>query len=79
MNRIRRKALRNIIDQLKELKSNIEKLQQEEKEYHDNMPENLQGSERNKLDSHACSNLLDAVYYLENAIISIDAAAERKE
>lgn len=76
MNKFRRKALSDIIDQLEELKSSIEELQQEEEEYRDNMPENLQSSERYEIADNACSNLYDAVDSLENAISSIEAAAE---
>ena len=46
MNNIRRKSLRDIAEQLEELKASLEELQEEEEEYRDNMPENLQGSER---------------------------------
>ena len=46
MNNPRRKKLQAIIDQLEELKSSLEELQEEEEECRDNMPENLQGSER---------------------------------
>ncbi len=41
MNKPRRKALQDIIDQLEELKGSVEDLQSEEEEYRDNMPENL--------------------------------------
>lgn len=46
MNRERRKNLQSIADQLEELKSSLEDLQSEEEDYRDNIPENLQGSER---------------------------------
>lgn len=46
MNKIRRKNLQSIIDQLEELKGSLEDLQSEEEEYRDNIPENMQGSER---------------------------------
>ena len=45
MNKIRRKNLQAIIDQLEELKCSLEDLQAEE-EYRDNIPENMQESER---------------------------------
>lgn len=46
MNKIRRKELQSVIDQLEELKDSLETLMSEEEEYRDNMPENLQGSVR---------------------------------
>lgn len=46
MNKIRRKNLQSIIDQLEELKGSLEDLQAEEEEYRDNIPENMQESER---------------------------------
>ena len=46
MNKIRRKNLQSIIDQLEELKGSLEDLQAEEEAYRDNIPENMQESER---------------------------------
>lgn len=76
MNRIRRKNLQSIIDQLEELKGSLEDLQAEEEEYRDNMPENLWGSERYDKAEEAISNMEDAISALEEAIGSIDAATE---
>ncbi len=45
MNKERRKALLDIMVQLEELKSSIEEIQEED-ESRENMPENLQGTER---------------------------------
>ena len=39
MNKVRRKNLQAIIDQLEELKGSLEDLQAEEEEYRDNIPE----------------------------------------
>lgn len=46
MNKIRRKNLQSIIDQLEELKGSLEDLQAEEEEYRDNIPGSMQESER---------------------------------
>ena len=46
MNKARRKALDEVISKIEEAKELLENLQAEEEEYRDNMPENLQGSER---------------------------------
>lgn len=54
MNKIRRKNLQSIIDQLEELKGSLEDLQAEEEEYRDNIPENMQESERYEKADEAC-------------------------
>ena len=46
MNKLRRKALDRIAETLNELYEELESLRDEEHDYMDNMPENLQGSER---------------------------------
>ena len=76
MNKIRRKALRDIMEQLEALKDSLELLQSEEEDYRDNMPENLQGSEKYETADTAISNMEDAVSNLEEAICSIEAAME---
>ena len=75
MNKIRRKNLQAIIDQLEELKGSLEDLQTEE-EYRDNIPENMQESERYEKADEACDNLSSAVDSLKEAISSIEAAIE---
>jgi hypothetical protein len=76
MNKIRRKNLQSIIDQLEELKGSLEDLQAEEEEYRDNIPENMQESERYEKADEACGNLSEAVDNLEEVISSIEAAIE---
>ena len=76
MNKIRRKNLQSIIDQLEELKSSLEELQSEEEEYRDNMPENLKGSERYEQADEASGSLSGAVDNLEEVISGIKAAIE---
>lgn len=76
MNKIRRKNLQSIIDQLEELKSSLEGLQAEEEEYRDNIPENMQGSERYEKADEASGNLSGAVDNLEEVISGIKAAIE---
>ncbi len=74
MNRVRRKNRQSIIDQLEELKGSLEDLHAEEEEYRDNIPENMQESERYEKADDACDNLSDAVDNLEEVISSIEAA-----
>ena len=63
MNKIRRKNLQSIIDQLEE-------------EYRDNIPENMRESERYEKADEGCDNLSEAVDNLEEVISSIEAAIE---
>lgn len=76
VNKIRRKELQIISNQIEELRSSLEDLCAEEEEYRDNMPENLWGSERYDKAEEAITNMEDAISALEDAISSIDAAAE---
>ena len=76
MNKVRRKNLQAIIDRLEELKGSLEDLQAEEEAYRDNIPENMQESERYEKADEACDNLSSAVDSLEEAISSIEAAIE---
>lgn len=76
MNKIRRKALSEIVDRLEELRSDLEGIKEEEEEYRDNMPGNLQGSERYDAADAACDNLDSALGTLEDAINYIEEAAE---
>ena len=76
MNRDRRKALAAIRIQLYDLHDLLEEVQQEEEEYRDNIPENLQGSERYEKADEACDNLYSAISSLEEVIEYIDAAVE---
>lgn len=76
MNNVRRKQLQQIIDRIEDLKSDLESIKEEEEEYRDNIPENLQGSERYEMADEACNNLdyafdslEDVVNYIEEAIV----------
>lgn len=74
MNKPRRKALREITEQLEELMDELDTLRGEEHDYLDAIPENLQGSERYETAEEAASSLDDAVDSLESAISSIKEA-----
>ena len=76
MNKARRKALDEVISKIEEAKELLENLQAEEEEYRDNMPENLQGSERYKAADAAVDNMSSAVDALDEAISSIESAQE---
>lgn len=76
MNKARRKTLDEVISKIEEAKELLENLQAEEEEYRDNMPENLQGSERYEAADAAVDNMSSAVDALDEAISSIESAQE---
>ena len=76
MNQARRKKIQDVSDQLEELKSALEDVLQEEEEYRDNIPENLQGSARYEAADEACDTLSGAVDGLEDIITSLGELAE---
>lgn len=76
MNNTRRKSLNEIKEKIDDLRVDLELLLEEEQDYRDNMPENLQGSERYEKADEACDNLSDAVDGLEEVISSLEAAIE---
>lgn len=76
MNKARRKALDEVISKIEEAKELLENLQAEEEEYRDNMPENLQGSERYEAADAVVDNMSSAVDALDEAISSIESAQE---
>lgn len=76
MNAARRKKLEKVIDQISELQEDLQSLLEEEEEYRDNIPENLQESDRYYKADEACDRLGEAVYELENAAGDIREAIE---
>ncbi len=75
MNKDRRKRIQGIIDQLTDLETEIEEIQDEEQEAYDNFPESLQEGEKGErmsdaIDSldHAFCSIGDAISYLDDAI-----------
>lgn len=76
MNKARRTSLMTLREQIEILHDNLDALKEEEEGYRDNMPENLQGSERYEKADNACDNLYEAVSNLEEAIANIESAVE---
>lgn len=76
MNKVRRKALDEVISKIEEAKELLESLRAEEEEYRDNMPENLQGSEKYEAADIAVDNMSSAMDALDEAISSIESAQE---
>ena len=76
MNNNQKKELAKIIDRIEEIKNDIEYVRDEEQEKIDNMPENLQGSEKYSLMEEAVSNLDYALSILEDVVDNINLATE---
>ena len=71
MNNPRRKALEAIHETLTELRDQLEALKDEEQEFADNMPENMQGGERHEAAEAAVSSM-DAICSIESAADTIE-------
>lgn len=76
MNKLRRKALDALIERIDDIYSELEALADEERDYRDNMPENLQNSERYETADNAVSSLEDALDNLDSAKSSIEEAID---
>ena len=74
MNKTRRKSLVEIASKLEDIKAEIEALRDEEQDYYDNMPENLQGSERGEIAESAVYAMECAMDGIENAIDNLEEA-----
>ena len=73
MNNARRKKINNIIEKgsdivelLEEIKAAIEEVKDEEQDYLDNIPENLQNSEKYELADNAVQSLESALDWIDN-------------
>lgn len=75
MNKVRRKNIQDVADQLEELKSTLGDIRAEEENYRDSIPENLQGSARYEVADEACDTLGEAVDGLEDIITSLGELA----
>lgn len=76
MNKLRRKEINEIANEVENLQNRIEALSEEEQDYQDNMPENLQGSERWELADQAICQLGEAINSLEEVLLALESAAE---
>ena len=76
MNKERRKSLREIQSKLDRLGQDLETLKEEEEEYRDNMPENLQESDRYQRADEVCDLLQEALESMDNAYQPIEEAVE---
>lgn len=76
MNADRRKRIQEIIDQLTDIQTDAEAIRDEEQEAYDNLPENLQGSERGEAMSEAADNLDNAYNSIDEVLEYLNAAIE---
>ena len=76
MNRARRNLITEVEGKLAEILESLSAIKDEEEEYRDNMPENLQGSEKYEQADQACSALDDAYNNLEYVIDYLNTARE---
>lgn len=74
MNNSRRKELEKAVNLLEEAQSIIEDCRDEEQDYLDNMPENLQYSEKHDVAEEAFNNLDSACDALSDVIDSVNEA-----
>ena len=79
MNKIRRKNLQSIIDQLEELKGSLEDLQAEEEEYRDNIPENMQESVTKRRTRPATTSPKPWITWRKSSAASKLPLSERRE
>lgn len=68
MNKIRRQELSKAMAYLNSAKNIVEIVQSREEDYRDNMPENLQESDRYHTAEDACDAMGDAISNLDDAI-----------
>lgn len=76
MNKARRKELKRAIELLEEAQGIIESCRDEEQEYMDNMPENLQESEKYYAAEEAVNNMDEAYDKIDEVINSVESAME---
>lgn len=75
MNNNRRKEIRNVIEQLEGLQCQIENIRDDEQDYIDNIPENLQESERHETAKTAVENLDLAIESFGELISNLSESA----
>ena len=68
MNKQRRQKIRDVRKEIENCKDNLQKILDEEQDYFDNMPENLQGSVRGSDSEDAIDTMENCIEDLENII-----------
>ena len=68
MNKQRRQKIRDVRKEIENCKENLQKILDEEQDYFDNIPENLQGSMRGSDSEDAIDTMENCIEDLENII-----------
>lgn len=68
MNKLRRQRIRDVRREIESCKESLQKILDEEQDYFDNMPENLQGSMRGSGSEDAIDTMENCIEDLENII-----------
>lgn len=76
MNNTRRKQIKNIISKLSDIKNEIDDIAVDEEDCLDNIPENLQESERYEKSEAALENLNDALDTVDELIEYLEEACK---
>lgn len=74
MNNVRRKQIERVIAKIEEVKSELVTIRDDEQDYYDNIPENLQGGERAMVSEEAIDYLDSAMDNLDDAIDNLNEA-----
>ena len=74
MNNQRRVRVDDVIEKLRNIQSEIGDILSEEEEYRDNIPENLQGSEKYENAENNCDNLQNAIDQVDEVISYLEEA-----
>lgn len=76
MNAARRKQIEKIISELQDIQERMQEIENEEQEYLDNIPENLQGSEKYEKSENAIFQMQDASLEIESCIDNLENSKE---
>lgn len=74
MNKLRRKNLRDVMEQIETLSKRVVDLEAEEQEYYDSMPENMRYGVMGNETEAVIENLAEAVNNLDEAVKNIETA-----
>lgn len=74
MNKQRRVKVDDVIEKPRNIQSEIGDILSEEEEYRDNIPENLQGSEKYENAENNCDNLQNAIDQVDEVISYLEEA-----
>ena len=72
MNKVRRKAIANIVSELERIKGILEETKDDEQYSYDSIPENLLGSERADISEEAIDTMDEAIDSLEEIIDTLE-------